>query len=461
MFFALSVASILFLFGIGYGLTAFLLPEGEDASPAEKFPFVLTTGLLANHLLILLTPSLTVSLYAGAMLAGCSAILFAIRRKGRLRPVRTGSLFPPAAAAFVLLLYYFTLLIDPLEDWDARSIWFFHARMIWSAGTAGMSAGWDHPAIRFSHVDYPILIPALAAQGSHLLGYWNEYAPKLSLFLVLIPPVCWVFTFFSRSLSFLFLLLVFPFGLKDFLLSGSMDGCVAFYAAVSMLLFGRYFQRGRPLDGMAGISCLAMAGNVKNEGLLIGLIGIFAVAAAGILSRRFRLADFKGFFRPGRIAWLAAILSPGVIWSVYYKSKWGLASDLQLGKAAALDRMIHRVWDGVSLPHILKATFFNQETTLWLAVAAFAVCLAALAVSRRRTLGWVPALATAVLYYGCIVLVFLLIPNDPTARAFSSMYRTMLTATGCMIVATYFVLKELEEAPASRRPAEPPSLTSA
>ena len=120
MFFALSVASILFLFGIGYGLTAFLFPEGEDASRGEKFPLVLTTSLLANHLLILMAPSLTVSLYAGAMLAGCSAILFAIRRKGRLRPVRTGSLFPPAMAAFVLLLYYCTLLIDPLEDWDAR-----------------------------------------------------------------------------------------------------------------------------------------------------------------------------------------------------------------------------------------------------------------------------------------------------------------------------------------------------
>ena len=115
----------------------------------------------------------------------------------------------------------------------------------------------------------------------------------------------------------------------------------------------------------------------------------------------------------------------------------------------------------MSLPHILKATFFNQETTLWLAVAAFAVLLAALAVSRRRTVGWVPSLVTAFAYYGCIVLVFLLIPNDPTVRAFSSMYRTMLTATGCMIVATYFVLKELEEAAAERRPVEPPSLTSA
>jgi len=461
LFFALSVASILFLFGIGYGLTAFLFPEGEDASRGEKFPLVLTTSLLANHLLILMAPSLTVSLYAGAMLAGCSAILIAIRRKGHLRPVRTGSLFPPAMAAFVLLLYYCTLLIDPLEDWDARSIWFFHARMIWSAGTVGMSAGWDDPAIRFSHVDYPILIPALAAQGAHLLGYWNEYAPKLALFLVLIPPVCWVFTFFSRSFSFLFLLLFFPFGLKDFLLSGSMDGCVAFYAAVSMLLFGRYFQRGRPIDGMAGICCLVMAGNIKNEGLLIGLIGIFAVAATGILFRRFGLADLKGCFRPGRVAWLAAILSPGVLWSVYYKMKWGLANDLQLGTAAAVDRMIRRVWDWVSLPHILKATFFNQETTLWLAVAAFAVSFAALAVSRRRTVGWVPALVTAFAYYGCIVLIFLLIPNDPTARAFSSMYRTMLTATGCMIVATYFVLKELEESPAERRLEERRSLSTA
>ena len=461
MFFAVSVAAILFLSGIGYLLTATLMPGGDRSSRAEKFPFVLTTGILANHLILLLTQSLTISLWAGAAIAGCAAVLFAVRHRGRLRSIRAGSLFPPAAAALVLLLYYCTLLIDPLEDWDARSIWFFHARMIWSAGTVGMGAGWDHPSIRFSHVDYPVLIPALAAQGSHLLGYWNEYAPKLSLFLVLIPPVCWVFTFFSRSLSFLFLLLVFPFGLKDFLLSGSMDGYVAFYAAVSMLLWGRYFREGRPLDGMAGLACLAMAGNVKNEGLLIGLIGIFAVAAAGVLSRGFRFADFKKWLGLRRVGWLAVVLSPGVLWSVFYKSKWGLASDLQLGTADAFDRLIRRVWDGVSLPHILKATFFNQETTLWLAAAAFAVSLAALAVSKRSTVGWVPALVTAVVYYGCIVLVFLLIPNDPTARALSSMFRTMLTATGCMVAATYFVLKEFEDAPSERSPGKPPSLTSA
>lgn len=80
-----------------------------------------------------------------------------------------------AMTACVLLLYYFTILIDPLEDWDARSIWFFHAKMIAAAESIGLRAGWGHPSLRFSHSDSPNLIPALAAQLSHLLGYWNEY----------------------------------------------------------------------------------------------------------------------------------------------------------------------------------------------------------------------------------------------------------------------------------------------
>lgn len=240
-----------------------------------------------------------------------------------------------------------------------------------------------------------------------------------------------------------------------------MDGYVALYTAVSMLLAGRYFKEGRLLDLMAGIICLAMLGNIKNEGLLIVLIGMFALTATGILSREFRFADFKRLLGFCRVGWLAVILSPGIIWSVFYKSKWALTNDLQLGAAAGFDRMMNRLFDGVSFPIIFKGTFFNIESTVWLVLAAFAVSIVLLAVSRRYSVAWIPALLTASVYYGCLMMIFLLIPNDPTVCEFSSMHRTMLTTTGCLVAATHFVLRELEEASMERNPRESRNLISA
>ena len=461
MFFAVSIAFVVFLLGVGFAAAGPVVPKSDPSSRLEKIAFSLTTGLLANHLILLAVQSLQVSLWVGAAVAGCASVRILVRRRGRFRFKRDEDPFPLVMAVCVALLYYFTILIEPLEDWDARSIWFFHAKMIASAESIGLTAGWDHPSLRFSHADYPNLIPALAAQLSHVLGYWNEYMPKFSLFLVLIPPVFWVFSFWSRSFSFLLLALVFPFGLKGYLWSGSMDGYVALYAAVSMLLLGRYFVEGRMLDLMAGISCLAMAGNIKNEGILVGLIGVFAIAATGIWTGKLGFTALKKSFGPARAAWLAVVLVPAAVWSVFYKHKWGLANDLQLGSAAALHRMMNRLSDGVSFPLILKETLFNTESTVWLSLAAFAAGVILMTVAKRRTAGWMPALVTAGVYYGCMVTVFLLIPNDPTVHLLSSLHRTMLTTSGCLVVGAYFALREFEEAPPEPNPGLTRNRTSA
>jgi len=42
---------------------------------------------------------------------------------------------------------------------------------------------------RFSHPDYPLLVPILAAQAANLAGFWNEQLPKSALVLLLVPPL--------------------------------------------------------------------------------------------------------------------------------------------------------------------------------------------------------------------------------------------------------------------------------
>src|SRR5258706_16435582 len=67
----------------------------------------------------------------------------------------------------------------------------FHAKMIYTAGAFGQSTGWQNPVVAFSHPDYPNLVPTLAAQAAFVVGFWNEYIPKISLFFMLGPSIIW------------------------------------------------------------------------------------------------------------------------------------------------------------------------------------------------------------------------------------------------------------------------------
>jgi hypothetical protein len=446
LFFVISGSYIFFLFCLGYLVANLLCLKTDGSSFIEKFPLILTTGLLVNHLILLLSQSLKLSLLLGVIICGCGLALFIMRRKKEIIFDRHRDWFPILAIVIILMLYYFTILHDPLEDWDARSIWFFHAKMIWSAESINLNAGWNHPSVQFSHVDYPILIPTLAAQLSYVLGYWNEYAPKFSLFLLLIPAIFWIFSFYSRRFSFLFLALVFPFGLKSHLWNGSMDGYIAFYSAISLLLLGRYFQERRLIDLMSAMSCLALLSNIKNEGILIGLVVIVSIAITGILSTTFKLIEFKKFFSLYRVGWLAIIITPCILWSVFYKYKWHLVNDLQIGTSQAFFRIINRFSDGVSFPLILKRTILHDESAVWLALITFIASFILLKVLKQHAISWIPALITAIVYYGCLVIIYLMTPSDLNWHLSTSVQRVMLTVSSCMIAGTFFVLKEIEEA---------------
>ncbi len=308
-----------------------------------------------------------------------------------------------------------------------------------------MEAGWDHPSLRWSHVDYPELIPALAAQLSYVLGYWNEYAPKFSLFLLLIPALFWIFSFYSRRFSFLFLVLVFPFGLKSYLWNGFMDGYIALYSAISMLLLGRYFQERRLIDLISAGSCLALLSNIKNEGILIALLGVISIAITCVLITSFKWIEFKKHFSIYRTGWLALMVSPCIIWSVFYKYQWNLANDLQLGTAETFFRFYNRFFDGVSLPLILKETFFHDQSAVWLALTVFLVSMIWLAISKRFIVSWIPALMVTITYYCFILIIYLSTPQDLVWHLGTSVQRIMLTVSSCLLAGSFFILRELED----------------
>ncbi|HLZ19246.1 MAG TPA: hypothetical protein VKO67_06520, partial [Smithellaceae bacterium] len=254
-----------------------------------------------------------------------------------------------------------------------------------------------------------------------------------------------IFSFYKRRFSFLFLALVFPFGLKSHLWNGFMDGYLALYAAIAVLLLGRYYQKRRPVDLLSAVSCLALLGNIKNEGIVIGLVGMASFFITALLSDKFKSIAWKPLFNPYRIFWLAVIVAPCLIWSVLYKYQWRLANDLQIATPQSWFRIVGRFSDGESFPLILKSTFFHDESAVCLSLVALIAGLVALMALKRCVVYWVPALMTAFVYYWSIVLIYLLTPSDLNWHLATSVQRTMLTVSSCLLAGVYFVFNEIEK----------------
>ena len=189
-----------------------------------------------------------------------------------------------------------------------------------------------------------------------------------------------------------------------------------------------------------------MLSNIKNEGFLIALAVIMSIAITGILSNTLKFDDLKKYFSLYLAGWLTVIITPCILWSVFYKHIWNLMNDLQIGTAESFFRMNNRFSDGVSFPLIIKETLFHNGSAVWLALAVFLVSITLLTILRRHIVSWIPSLITAVVYYWGIVIIYLITPANLNWHLATSVQRTMLTVSSCMFAGIFFLLKELEDA---------------
>jgi hypothetical protein len=444
---------VVYLFLAGYAVAGL----DRRASGLTGAAFAIAAGLLLNFCLMLTGQPMSRVLAAGAVIAAYGAIRLA--RTVRLRSVAPRgarrAMRPAAwlALAALLAVYYVQILSEPLEHWDARSIWFFHARMIWSAGALRGSAEWTHPSIAFSNPDYPKLVPALAAELACLKGFWNDYFPKGSLMIVLLPIALWTFSFWRARLSFVLILGALFFGLEAWLWNGYMDGFLIIYAGVALLLIGRYAAERHEHDLYAAICAAGIAANLKNEGLLFAvcfLVAAFLGAGGSLASRLSRLGRRV---RTDRTFAAAAILSvaPTIAWFALKKS-WGLESDLARNPLDGAARFWTRFVDGESA----TAVFFylvRHATAIWWLAALLGL---AVSISFRKRVrlhpGAIIAVAAALLYGGGLYVVYLSTPHDILDFYLAtSATRTMATASMSLVVGLFFLLSQFErrERPAS------------
>ena len=340
--------------------------------------------------------------------------------------------------------YIIPILTEPVSAWDARSIWFFHAKMIYAEGALSQAAGWSHPSVVWSHVDYPKLVPVLAAQATYISGFWNEYLPKVALIFMLVPALLWLFSFARRSLSFVLLLMVFPLSLSAWLWNGYMDGYFALYFSISLLLYGRYMISRRTIDIVSSVCCLLFLLNIKNEGMLavISVItGFCLIMGIKFVRKQCPPIQLKKLFI---LYWRAGFalfiwLSPFMMWTLN-KQRWNLSNDLQIGSMQSLARISSRLTDGSWL--VIVERSFEE---LWSALLILGVVCVSSAIQKKSvTKESLPALVAGGIYYLGVTTIYLLTPNDLLWHLNTSIHRTMLVIWGCIFVGSFFMLSALE-----------------
>ena len=216
---------------------------------------------------------------------------------------------------FLKIFFLFIVFISlgtPTFEWDARSIWLFHAKRIFYDQSI-FSIGDNYAA--FSQNEYPSLAPAFASSLAFLVGHWNEVFPKLSFSLMFLPPLILTYSFLKDTQYLIFLSIVF-FTIGKFLFNGWADGLVAVYFCLSTFLMyllivsNNNFLKKKILFYLIAFCFFVTLTLIKNEGFALLFI-LFATT--------FFIKLYKGELKKdiSKLVFLSISFLPIVLWKLF------------------------------------------------------------------------------------------------------------------------------------------------
>jgi hypothetical protein len=379
-------------------------------------------GLLIGFALGLVAPSLT-WLARGWWIpvAWCavSGLVAAWRTPpaGRIA-LRDVDLVGLAVAALLLVALLARVMAEPIAAWDARSVWYFHAKVLFYGDHSLDQALWTTPSIRWSNVDYPKLNAVWAALWMKGFAGWNEFLPKVSLFLLEVPVVLLCLGFSRATLTRGLLLAMLLFRMDQQLWNGYMDGVLAGYAGLGVLagyaglgvLYGiRYVRDGDRLDLTTVLVVSGLCLGLKNEGAPLAVCILAGTLAGRMMHQRRGLAALRDWRVIGTAA--CAGLGPA-IWSTWAASA-GIANEVATS-SGNVTRFRIRLMSGDSVASIWKALAATDD------LAMIVLCVVAAAgfwaVNRSQLAAYRAALlvglAIPLAYLAILTLVYLGTPLD-------------------------------------------------
>lgn len=412
----------------------------SNQEAARFLSFTILLGISLNHMLMLLLHNLEMSLIVGVILSiiGFLYSIF-ITRHSFGRYFRLG-LYTWAAVVLTIIIFFIVIMKTQL-GWDAQYIWFFHGKMIYYNNGLYQAAGWSNPAYQFTHVDYPKLIAILAAQFAYLFGSWNDYLPRISLLVLLVPAVLGIVSFLEKfNISFVFLYLVVFFSLNEYTTNGYMDAYLAIYVSLSLLFLWRWNRTDVLDDFLSAFAFIAIIPLMKNEGMLylLSIVITFLIFHLVFKDKRHLIhaAARSNVFR-----YMSSVLFLNIILWSWIKYSWDLKNDLNLG-FESIKLIISRISDG-SVFFVLKTMITNVNICVSIIILLFAVLISL----RSGIFDYKDVLfsttVTSVYFVG-LFLIYMSTPHNLFWHLNSSAYRTMMPVNMSIITVTYIVLTTID-----------------
>ena len=430
-----------YLFGLGCCFLPLLKKFDDNVFAQHDGPdmrgiaILILLGLVLDYFLVQSMGELKRSLMLGCLISIIGYITlmsYLIKTRNKIFNVSGLLIFTFLYVSCILIV-----VVEPLEGWDARHIWFLHGKMIYYNASMDAGGHWTLPSVGHFHSDYPKLISVLAAQIAFVAGYWNEYLPKMSLVALLVPGVAFLLSLLKKK-NWHIPLIIFPLlFLNVWLKNGYVDGYLALYVGTGTFLWGRWLDKKENYDLFSAIIFTGISINLKNEGQLYALI-VAALLLVVLFSKSNRSWIVERLTNIGTIVLLFVSLSGFVCWEIR-KYSVGLKNDLKLG-IESFERILNRIEDG-SLYLILKHVFVFDNLNLSL---GFLLSTLTWALWRRRRFrfGFSFCFLSSLLYFGGIILIYLATPYDLVAFHLPTANRTMLPVHILLLAGSYYIISE-------------------
>jgi hypothetical protein len=406
----------------------------SDSSRLQIIANLLAFGVVLNHSIVLLVGDIKLSLILGCVFSVIGILKFITFGFTKPKIIILFGWFAIGIILYCICLYI--VFNEPLYGWDARSIWFFHAKMIFFNASVNAGGNWSLPSIGFSHPDYPALIPILAAQIAFVAGYWNEYLPKLSLVALFIPVILCLISILSSKWWHIFLIFIPLLFTQEWLSNGYMDGYLALNIGLATFFWGRWLDERNRTDLMSGIIFVGVVLNLKNEGMLYSLIILFLISFFLLVKKnKFQKSSYLKFSE--NIFLFMISISGLFLWGMK-KSEFNLQNDLQLG-LKSFYKFYERLTDG-SLLIIFRKLYVTDNLNLSFGILLLSLVIT-LRMGKRPTSGSLFCMFTGFLYFGGIVSIYLVTPYDLILFHLPTGNRTMLPVHIILIAAAFSLFR--------------------
>jgi len=193
----------------------------------------------------------------------------------------------------VMALFVLLILGTPLFDWDAKYIWFFHAKRIFMDGN--LYAPLDN-YFSPSHNDYPVLVPAIAASLAKTVGFWNEVYPRLSVLFVISPIFLVAKVVFKKPALYGLWISGVLIVAGKYLINGYMDAILGLYIGLACCLLSKFYEKKvDPVSYCLLSAILFTLPHIKNEGLLASLLIVLAMTPKILVRRKYGVLPLLSF----------------------------------------------------------------------------------------------------------------------------------------------------------------------